>query len=451
MIKQFLPNPIHLSWGFGTLGTVTMINSVTVLYAFFLVSIVGIDPALAGTLIFASKIFDVVTDPLMGWISDRTNTRWGRRRPYLFGSSFLCGASMILLFNLPEFTSTFWQAAYIEALLLLFAFALTTYNVPYLAMPAEMTDDYNERSTIMSYRALFLSCGTFIGGAIAGLLVGRLGGDEAAYGTVGWVLAGITFSAMMICVIGTRKARFVNDLKKEKVPFGEQMRLFFVNRPFMLMGLIKIIQFLQIAVGGTATLFFFVHVMGRSEAALFPFGIFYVGASIITIRLWLPLIDAFGKREIFIVGLLLQAFAFLSWILASPTEPDWVLYARAAALGGTISGILICGQSMILDVIELDRRLSGLNRQGVASAAFSFVEKVMYAVGPALILALLAIYGFDASLPRDVMQSDGALFAITLGMAWIPATCSIGMIMVLLFYNLTEDKIAAAGAQPDAA
>lgn len=122
-----------------------------------------------------------------------------------------------------------------------------------------------------------------------------------------------------------------------------------------------------------------------------------------------------------------------------------MLYGRAAALGGTISGILTCGQSMILDVIELDRRLSGLNRQGVASAAFSFVEKVMYAVGPALILGLLAAYGFDASLPRDVMQSDGALFAITLGMAWIPAACSIGMILVLLFYNLTEEKIAATG------
>ena len=84
MIKKYLPNPVHMSWGFGTLGTISMINSVTTLYLFFLVGIIGVEPALAGTLIFISKIFDVVTDPLMGWISDRTKTRWGRRRPYLF-------------------------------------------------------------------------------------------------------------------------------------------------------------------------------------------------------------------------------------------------------------------------------------------------------------------------------------------------------------------------------
>lgn len=420
-----------------------MINSVTVLYLFFLVTVVGIAPALAGTLIFASKIFDIVSDPLMGWISDRTNTRWGRRRPYLFGASFLCGASMVLLFNLPDFESSFWQAAYIEGLLLLFAFALTIFNVPYLAMPAEMTDDYSERSSIMSYRAFFLSIGTFIGGAIAGKVVGEMGGDEAAYGTVGWLLAAITFTVMMICVIGTRKARFVNNLKKENVPFGEQLRFFFVNKPFLVMGGIKLVQFLQIAAGGSATLFFFVQVMQRSEAALFPFGLFYLSASAISIKLWLPLIARFGKREIFIVGLILQSIAFFSWTLSSPTEPDWALYLRAAALGGTISGILICGQSMVLDVIELDRRISGMNRQGVASAAFSFLEKFMYALAPALIGALLAYYGFDNTLPRGAVQSDDALFAITLGMAWIPGVCSLAMIGLLSFYDLDEAKLEA--------
>ncbi len=441
MIKKYLPNPIHMSWGFGTFGTLTMINSVTTLYLFFLVSVIGVAPALAGLLIFVSKIFDVVTDPLMGWISDRTNTRWGRRRPYLFGSSFLCGTAMVLLFNLPEFSSTFWQAAYIEFALLFFALALTTFNVPYLAMPADMTDDYSERSTIMSYRALFMVFGTFTGGAIAGLIAGKMGGDEAAYGTVGWFLAGVVFATMMLCVIGTRKARFIKTIELVKVPFMEQVRFFLINRPFMVLGGIKIVQFLQLAVGGTSILFFFVQVLQKGEEALLPFGLFYMGASIISIPFWLRLIKRFGKREVFMFGLVLQALAFMSWAIASPTEVDWVFYLRAAALGGTISGIVICGQSMILDVVEYDRRISGLRREGVASAAFSFLEKTMYAAGPALIGILLSVYGFDNSLPRDVIQSDSALFAITLGMAWIPGVCSLLMFIGLIFYNLTEQKI----------
>lgn len=418
-----------------------MINSVTSLYLFFLVGIIGMEPVLAGLLIFASKIFDVVSDPVMGWISDRTNTRWGRRRPYLFVASFLCAASMILLFNLPDFSSTWWQAAYVEALLLFFALALTVYNVPYLAMPAEMTDDYSERSTIMSYRALFLVFATFTGTAIAGRIAATYGGDAAAYGIVGWFLAGVAFAAMMICVLGTRKARFTLATKAVEVTFVDQIKLFLSNKPFVVLGGIKIAQFLQLAVGGTSTIFFFVHVIKKGEGALLPFGIAYLSASALSIPLWLPLIKRFGKREIFMFGLILQSMAFLSWLLASQTEPDWAFYLRGVMLGGTISGIVICGQSMVLDVIEYDRKLSGLNREGVASAAFSFLEKTMYAAGPLIIGALLSIYGFDKTLPRTEAQSDSALFAIQLGMAWIPGICSLIMFVGLMFYNLSEEKL----------
>ena len=448
MKSKYLPNPIHLAWGFGTLGTVMMINSLTALYMFFLVGVVGIDPVLAGGLIFASKIFDWLTDPLMGWISDRTNTRWGRRRPYLFGSSFLCAASMVLLFNLPTFESGFWQAAYIEAMLLFFALALTTFNVPYLAMPAEMTDSYTERSSIMSYRALFMPFGTFIGTAVAGIIVESYGGDRAAYGIVGWFLAAIAFIAMMTCVIGTRNAHFVNSLKAVKVPLKDQIMFFLTNRPFVILGAFKIGQFLQIAIGGSSILFFFVQVLQRGEGALAPFGLFYVGASILTVPAWLPIIKWLGKRETCMIGLAIQSLAFMSWAMATPTEPDWVLYLRAAILGGTISGIIICGQSMILDVIEYDRRISGLNREGLASAAFSCLEKTMYALGPLILGGLLSYYGYDQTLPKDVAQPESAATAITLGMAWIPGICSLVMLALLLAYDLTEKKISDT---PDAA
>ena len=148
------------------------------------------------------------------------------------------------------------------------------------------------------------------------------------------------------------------------------------------------------------------------------------------------------------IGLVLQALAFMSWAFSSPVEPDWIFLLRAAALGGTISGIVICGQSMILDVVEYDRRLSGLQREGLASAAFSFLEKTMYAAGPLLLGVLLSAYGFDNTLPRDAAQPESALFAITLGMAWIPGGCSVFMLIGLLFYHLDEEKIEAT---PDAA
>ena len=142
----FLPNPINLAWGVGSLGTITMINSVASLYLFYLVGVVKISPALAGALIFASKIVDMVSDPAMGWISDRTNTRWGRRRPYMFIASLACPIAMIMLFSVPTESGAVSIPVYVELSLVFFALALTAFNVPYLAMPAEMTDNYHERS-----------------------------------------------------------------------------------------------------------------------------------------------------------------------------------------------------------------------------------------------------------------------------------------------------------------
>ena len=436
-ISHFIPNPINLSWGVGSLGTITMLNSVTSLYLFFLVGVLQMEPALAGALIFASKLVDVVSDPVMGWISDQTRTRWGRRRPYMFGASFLCGASMVLLFNIPEFENEIRRAAYIEFLLIFYALVLTVYNVPYLAMPAEMTEDYRERSNIMSYRALFLVGGSFTGTALSGLILGRLGGDMDAYGTVGWFLAAASFAAMMICVWGTRRARFTNYVKSQ-IPTANQFKLFLVNKPFLVLGGVKAVQFLQLAAGGAATLFFFVTVLEKGEEMLFPFGIAFMLASVLSIRFWLPVIHKFGKRETFMLGLILQTLIFLSWLLATPTEPMWIFLSRAAALGASSSGIVICGQSMIVDAIEYDRKLSGLNREGITSSAFSFLEKTMYATGPLIIGVLLTAFGFDETIPRGQPQPDSALFAVTLGQAWIPAVCSLVMFAGLFFYNLTE-------------
>lgn len=251
----FIPKPQNFAWGIGSLGTTTMISALSSLYLFFLVGVVGMSPALAGLLIFISKIVDMVSDPVMGWVSDRTNTRWGRRRPYMFVASFACALALILLFSVPTNSSNFPIAFYVEFALIFYAIALTAFNVPYLAMPAEMTNDYHERSNLMSYRAVFLVGGGFMGAAVAGALLKTLGGGADAYRTVGYVLAGVTFLAMFISVIGTKSAQFTT-YQRPSIPAWNQIKLFFVNKPFLVLGGIKAVQFLQLSAGGAVTLSF---------------------------------------------------------------------------------------------------------------------------------------------------------------------------------------------------
>jgi len=434
----------NLGWGVGSLGTITMINSVAALYMFFLVSIVGMEPAVAGLLLFVSKVIDIVSDPLMGWISDRTNTRWGRRRPYMLGASLLCGLSMGLLFSPMDMGSDTLQYVYLFALLTLYTLALTAFNVPYLAMPAEMTDDYHERSRIMSYRALFLISGSFMGTAASGLLLTMWGRDEAAYARVGWVLGAVVTIAMLVCVFSTAKARFTT-YRRATIPLMNQLRIVLVNRPFHVLVGVKALQFLQLASGTTATLFFFLAVYGKAEELLFPFGISVMIGSILGLRGWLAVSQRIGKREMFMIALCFYTAGFLSWLLADASDPLWMLVVRGLFLGMSSGGIVMCSQSMITDVIDYDRRLSGLSREGVFSATFSFIEKTTYAIGPLIVGTLLSVYGYDASIPRGQPQPDSAMFAVAMGQIWIPVMCCIAQFFLLFLYPLDEEKLKATG------
>lgn len=439
---SLLPKGQNLAWGFGSLGTITMISAISSLYLFFLVSIVNIPIVLAGLLITVSKIIDMISDPAMGWISDRTNTRWGRRRPYMFFASFACAAALVFLFSIPTGLGVTATAVYVEIGLIFYALALTAFNVPYLAMPAEMTDDYHERSNIMSYRAAFLVGGSFVGSAIAGLILKTYDGGAEAYRIVGYFVAVVTLIAMLIATLGTGKAKFTT-FTRPTIPSINQVKLFLANKPFLVLGGVKAIQFLQISAGGAVTLFFFVNVLQKDEGLLFPFGIAVISGSVLSLRFWLPIIRRFGKRETFIVALFFQALIYLSWLLATNTEPLWLFMIRAFCLGTMSGATLICGQSMITDTMEYDRRLSGINREGTYSAVFSFIEKSMHAAGPLVVSLLLAGLGFDQSIPRGQPQPESAQFAISFGQAILPALCSAGMAFGLFFYSLSEEKLKA--------
>lgn len=433
----------QLAWGIGSLGSITMISAVSSLYLFFLVSVVGLEPALAGSLIFASKLVDMVSDPLMGWLSDRTRSPWGRRRPYMLGASLASGLAMVLIFSLPAPGLALSVPVQVSLGLVFYALALTAFNVPYLAMPAEMCSDYHERSTLMSYRAFFLVAGSFVGAAVAGQILKYFGGGPDAYFRAGCFLGLVAFLAMLASVLGTRRARFT-EYRPSTVPRANQLKLFLVNRPFLILGGIKAVQFLQLATGSAVSLFFFVDVLQKDEGMLLPFGLAVSAGSVASIRLWLPVIRTLGKRNTFMVATLLQSAGHLSWLLATPQEPLWLFMLRAGLIGACSCGVLVCSQSMIVDTVDYDRRLSGINREGTFSAMFSFIEKSTHAAGPLLVGVILSAFGFDQSIPRGTPQPASATDAILVGMAILPAACSLLMAAGSRFYDLNEEKLASA-------
>jgi GPH family glycoside/pentoside/hexuronide:cation symporter len=224
---------------------------------------------------------------------------------------------------------------------------------------------------------------------------------------------------------------------------GNQFRLVLLNRPFFALGFVKAVQFLQLAIGAAVSLFFFVNVLQKDEGALLPFGIAISLGSVLSIRLWLIIARRLGKRGSFLLAVMLQSVLYLSWALATPEEPLWLFMLRAGVLGACGCGVLVSSQSMIVDTIDFDRRLSGINREGLFSSMFSFIEKSTHAAGPLVVGIILGVFGFDQSLPRGVPQPESATTAIVLGMSLLPALCSVLMAVGMLFYDLDEKKLEA--------
>ena len=158
---------LRAGWGVGALGVALLFNTYSTLLLFYLTNIAGVAAGVAGTLLAIAKAYDWATDVPMGILSDRTRSRFGRRRPWLLLGAFVCGGAFVMLFSTPAEASDTLKAAYVLGALILFNTGYTLFNVPHLSMPAEMSASYDERTAIMSFRAVAIVLGTFIVGGFA--------------------------------------------------------------------------------------------------------------------------------------------------------------------------------------------------------------------------------------------------------------------------------------------
>jgi len=442
-----LPVRLKIAWGTGALGAAVLMNSVTILILYYLVSVVRLDPGLAGTLVFVSKLFDVATDPLMGIISDRARFRAGRRRPFLVTGAFLSAVSFAMLFTIPQFDRESFTAAYVLGVLILYTLGYTIFNVPYIAMPAEMTDGYHERSSLHSYRVVAISIGSSIAGALAPILLQVFGEGREAYRIIAILFAAIIFASMVYCYFGTREARFTFGTKSAHNVRG-QIRLLLTNEPFMWLIATKALQLLGIASVGATTLFFITAYLRIPLANLGVFALINTVVTVLMMPVFVYLSKRIGKRNGYLVSTAIFAVYCLSWLPAGPDDPLIWYYARAVLVGICLGGNILLANSMLTDTIDLDARRSGMRREGIYAAMYSFVEKTAGAFGPLLVGWILQFVGFNRDLPRDAVQEPQVLFGILMGVSLIPAVLAILSMITLAFYRLDQDMLRDAVVEP---
>lgn len=437
-------------WASGSFATGMLYNAMALFSLFFMTSILGIEAGLAGAIIFISKLFDGVTDPVMGTISDRTRHRWGPRRPYLLAGAFLLGASFALFFNQPVLSGGL-AAVVALAALMLYSACYTVFTVPYLAMPPDIASSYDGRTRLMSFRVFFLMLGILAGSAGAPLLVDAMGGGIDGYRVLGGVMGLLALAMGLTAFFGSRTLPYPAARPKSDQPVSRLVLSPFVdavavlrNAPFRLLTLVKLCQLAVLAVALACTPYFFTFVLQRGPGDigiyLFTFSI----AGLLSIPVWRHVIRRWGKKRTYIVLLVAYGAGMATWYLWQPGEPEAFFYARALGIGVVSTGTLLCALALLPDTMEYDRLVSGQSRDGTISGVFTLVEKIAGAIGPLVIGLLLQAMGLVAGRDPSIEQPEQALLAVKIGMSIVPAVFSLLAVPFLMAYRLDETDLEDA-------
>jgi Na+/melibiose symporter-like transporter len=255
----------EITWASGSLATGAVFNVMALFGLFYLSTILGIEAGVAGLLLFIVRIYDAITDPLMGTISDRTRHRWGARRPYLLLGSLTLGVAFALFFNLPTLNGAA-MIAVVLATLILYSTSYTIFAVPYLAMSPDIAPDYDSRTRLMSMRVFFLIVGVLLGSTGGPMLVQAAGDGRRGYAVLGFAIGALVIVGGLVAFFGTRgvKERDSATQLTERRPLlveakalYSQVRSVFRFAPFRLLTVVKLLQLAVLALALACTPYFF--------------------------------------------------------------------------------------------------------------------------------------------------------------------------------------------------
>ena len=449
----------------GSLGTGGFATLPGLVLTYYLTNSLGVTALLAGVIVTAAKIWDVVIDPVIGAISDRElRTRGTRRRLMLIGALAL-PVLFALTFAVPPSIGPWAAAAWVFVAFVATATAFSLFQVPYIALPAELRQRYDERTRLLTWRVVVLTLAILLFGAGGPMLRGMTGNETSGYLLMG-VVAGVTIGVgMLIATATARRARLAASASEpvQELPltdttvvstglrahFAASMATLRRSQPFRALLTTFFLQALATALMLAGAQFYATWVLHSEDAVTFLF-VALIAPALLAAPVWGVIARRIGKERAFVISSVLFGIAALSIIGSLWVPGDWI-YAPVAVAGVAYAGMQSLPMAMLPDVISHDAAAFGQGQAGAFGGVWTAGETTGFAFGAGILALMLALTGYVESIAGQVVAQPGSAVAgIVISFSVLPAALVAASLITLRAYRLRKvniDTDAAAAAE----
>lgn len=429
----------RFAYGCGDFGCNIIYTAMSAFLLFYYTDYAGVSAMAVGTIMMISRVFDGISDIIMGVIVDRTHSRFGKARPWILRMCIPFAISGVLMFSVPASWSSTPKLVYVFITYNLVSTVIyTAINVPYSALNALMTQDPYERSVLSIFRNLLATAGTLTINTFTLPLVEYFGNNASAWTKTFVVFGFVSIAAFLCTFFGTKERVRANETGEQKVeenvPFVTGIKALFQNKYWIMMTGMLALFFLMYSVNGGATVYYAKDILGDKNLVSTINGIFNI-VQILGMFFIAMLVKKFGKRNVFSLGLILDIIGMLVLNFSGGSMPIIVVSSVIRGIGNACGGATMW--AMVSDTIDYGEWKTGYYRtEGLVNSACSFGYKIGNGIGSALLGVILEVGGY---VGNAAAQTASALTSIKICFVWIPIAVYVCGLIIMKFYHLDKE------------
>jgi GPH family glycoside/pentoside/hexuronide:cation symporter len=420
-------------YGAGDFGFSTTNSILGILFAIFLTDIVGLSPAQAALAIFIGRSWDYINDPLIGYLSDRTRSRWGRRRPFLLFGAIPFAITFILMWVIPPFQETWMLVGYYALVYLLYDSSATFVYMPYYALTPDLSEDYDERTSLTSYRMGFNILGSLVAFVVPLMIIGKMIPENHSRVLLMAVIFGV---AIALPLFGTFLVTHekMDHVQQSPPRLLDSIKAAFKNRPFLYTAGIFLFTFAALEIIQTMMLYFIKYrLLMEDQSELIAATVFVT--AMLTLPFWSWVSNKRDKRIAYIYGMAFFSVIIINLVLVDPSWGLVPVLVISALAGLGVGAVQVLPWSMIPDTVEVDELSTGARHEGMFYSLVLLLRKISQSIALPLVLLVMDWSGYIANAP---IQTSSASRAIQWLMGPVPSVFLLIGVVFALKYPLTR-------------